>query len=121
MAVLGNGASGIQIVPALQPGKKQHTIYHDAPYSYAALEVDKLVHVIRSPTWIVPPQRQLIAASPSAPFIASIKMDAEENFAEEQIEEFKSDPKKYMKFVKTVEYELNSKFKVVRTALFELS
>jgi hypothetical protein len=55
----------------------------------------------------------MIAASPNAAFIASIKMDANENFTEEQIEEFKNDPAKYKKFVKTIEFELNSKFKMV--------
>ena len=92
VAVIGNGSSGVQIVPALQP------------------HVQKLVHVIGSPTWISPPQAQMIAASPNAAFISSIKMDAENNFKPEQIEQFKSDPEFYRKFVKAVEKEVNSRF-----------
>jgi hypothetical protein len=48
-----------------------------------------------------------------AQIIASVKMDADDNFTEEQIEEFKKDPKQYMKFVKAVENEANSKFKMM--------
>ena len=92
VAVIGNGSSGVQIVPALQP------------------DVQKLVHFVGSPTWISPPQEQMIAASPNAAFISSIKMDAENNFTSEQIEQFKSDPELYRKFVKAVEKEVNSRF-----------
>lgn len=40
-------------------------------------------------------------------------MDADENFTKEQIEAFENDPELYMKFVKAVEKEINSKFKMV--------
>lgn len=44
-------------------------------------------------------------------------MDANDNFTEEQIEEFKADPEFYMKFVKAVENEVNSRFKMVHLLL----
>lgn len=37
----------------------------------------------------------------------------DENFTEEQIEEFRKDPEFYMKFVKIVEKQVNSNFKMV--------
>ncbi|KAH8590837.1 hypothetical protein B0O99DRAFT_654712 [Bisporella sp. PMI_857] len=94
VAVIGNGSSGIQLVPALQP------------------DVQKLVHFIRSPTWVLPPPSQMMAANANSALIASIKMDAEGNFTPEQIEQFKTHPDLYMKFIKAVENELNGKFKM---------
>ena len=56
-----------------------------------------------------------MAQSPDAAFMGSIKMKApDEDFTEEQIEEFRKDPEFYMKFVKVVEKQVNSKFKMVR-------
>lgn len=98
VAVIGNGSSGVQIVPAMQP------------------DVQSLVHFVGSPTWISPPQAQMIAASPNATFISSIKMDEENNFAPEQIEQFKSEPELYRKFVKVVEKEVNSRFGSARNS-----
>ena len=96
VAVIGNGSSGVQIVPALQP------------------DVKSLVHFTRSPTWILPPPVQMMAASPNAALIKLIKMDDNNNFTPEQIEEFKNHPDRYLAFVKAVEAEVNSKFKIVR-------
>ncbi|KIM98172.1 hypothetical protein OIDMADRAFT_129122 [Oidiodendron maius Zn] len=92
VAVIGNGSSGVQIVPALQP------------------TVKKLVHILRSPTWISPPHTQVMAASPAAPFLSTIQFDAQGRFTESQMEEFKTDPQKYGKFVKVVEAIVNSRF-----------
>lgn len=101
VAVIGNGSSGVQIVPALQP------------------DVEKLVHFIGSPTWIAPSHAQMMAGSPNASFMSSIKMDAENNFTQEQIELFKSDPKLYKKYVKAVEKEINSRFGSARISLHQ--
>jgi len=78
-------------------------------------DVKKLVHFFRTPTWIAPPHTQVMAASPAAPLLASIKMDSQGRFTESQIEEFKTDPVKYATFVKTVEAIVNSRFKSVRS------
>lgn len=46
-----------------------------------------------------------------------IQLDAEENFSEETIEKFKSDPEFYRDFVKRIEVEVNSAFPVVGFSL----
>ncbi|RFU32996.1 hypothetical protein B7463_g3335, partial [Scytalidium lignicola] len=91
IAVIGNGSSGIQIVPTLQP------------------EVKELVHFVRSPTWIAPTQQQAIAAGPAAHILQNVEMDGDK-FTTQQIEKFKASPEYYLEFVKAVEQEINSKF-----------
>ncbi|KAH8675791.1 hypothetical protein BX600DRAFT_432344 [Xylariales sp. PMI_506] len=95
--VIGNGASGIQIVPALQP------------------DVKKLYHLFRNPTWIVPPRvmTMKIMGGPAKDIFSQIEMDEKENFTAAQIEKFKSDPQFYKKFVKIVEKDISSAFPVV--------
>ena len=95
VAVIGNGASGVQIVPAIYP------------------QVKKLVHVVRTPTWILPPRVQIFAAGSAADMMSSIELDADENFTPEQIARFQSDPDLYRSFVKTIEKETNSNFPLV--------
>jgi hypothetical protein len=51
-----------------------------------------------------------MAMSPAAAFLNTIKFDAEGKFAESQLEEFKTDPVKYGKFVKVVEAMISSRF-----------
>jgi hypothetical protein len=51
-----------------------------------------------------------MAASPAAAFLATIQFDAQGRFTESQMEEFQTDPQKYMKFVKVVEAIVNSRF-----------
>ncbi|RDL40506.1 Uncharacterized protein BP5553_00485 [Venustampulla echinocandica] len=94
VAVIGNGSSGIQIVPAIQPDVKQ------------------LVHFVRSPTWIVPLQLQTLAAGNAAPILSTIDMDGDK-FSSSQIEKFKKDFSLYDRFVKTVEKESNTSFPIV--------
>ena len=55
-----------------------------------------------------------MAASPAAPFLSTIQFDAQGRFTESQMEEFKTDPQKYGKFVKVVEAIVNSRFPSVR-------
>ncbi|TPX16724.1 uncharacterized protein E0L32_003665 [Thyridium curvatum] len=95
VAVIGNGSSGIQIVPALQP------------------DVQKLVHIIRSPTWVIPPRIPTFAMTGAAELLSQIKIDEDENFTSEQIEKFKSDPEFYRTFVKGIEKQVNSSFPIV--------
>ncbi|KAL4811851.1 hypothetical protein BDW67DRAFT_189249 [Aspergillus spinulosporus] len=93
-AVIGNGSSGIQIVPAIQPA------------------VSELVHFVRSPTWVVPPRLQVLASSKAGEVITQVEMDEEGNFTAEQIKRFKADPTFYKRFVKAVEEEVNGNFPI---------
>lgn len=111
---MGNGSSGVQIVPALQPCTKPLSPSLHINMLTKDLAVKKLVHVFRSPTWIAPPHTQVMAASPAAAYLSTIQFDAEGRFTESQIEEFKAEPQKYAKFVKVVEAIVNSRFPSVR-------
>ncbi|KAK4128613.1 FAD/NAD(P)-binding domain-containing protein [Parathielavia appendiculata] len=96
IAVIGNGSSGIQVLPELQPG------------------AEKLYHVFRTPTWVLPPRIQAWKVMGQAGQILSqIQMDAQENFSQETIERFQSDPDFYRAFVKKIEVEVNNAFPVV--------
>ncbi|KAG7292499.1 hypothetical protein NEMBOFW57_002534 [Staphylotrichum longicolle] len=98
IAVIGNGSSGIQVLPELQPG------------------AEKLYHIFRTPTWVLPPRIQAWKVMGQAGEILSkIQMDAQENFSPETIEKFQSDPEFYREFVKKVEAEVNNAFPVVLT------
>lgn len=87
VAVIGNGSTGIQIVPALQP------------------DVKHLIHLIRSPTWVTP------GAASRYPTLREGNMP--EHFSEEQKEIFRQNPSQYMAFRKAVEIEINGKFKML--------
>ncbi|KAK4043690.1 hypothetical protein C8A01DRAFT_32219 [Parachaetomium inaequale] len=96
IAVIGNGSSGIQVLPELQQG------------------AEKLYHVFRTPTWVVPPRIQAWKVMGQAGEILSkIQMDAQENFSQETIDKFQSDPEFYREFVKKVEVEVNNAFPIV--------
>lgn len=72
----------------------------------------ELVHCIRSPLWVVPPPQQTYLASKPAEHIGKVEMDGD-RFTPTQIEKFKSDPEYYLRFVKAIEEEINSKFPLV--------
>lgn len=74
VAVLGNGASGIQVVPAMQP------------------KVDRLVNYVRQPTWI----------SAKTGFEATPHLD-NLTFTEEQKEAWRRDPEALIEHMKTIE------------------
>ncbi|KAH7128925.1 hypothetical protein EDB81DRAFT_871659 [Dactylonectria macrodidyma] len=92
VAVIGNGSSGVQIVPVMQQDASQ------------------LVHFIREPTWIFPPRLTLLEMSKAAGVLEKIEYDEEGNFTPAQIARFKDDPEFYMVFVKAVEEQVNSNF-----------
>ncbi|TVY86466.1 putative sterigmatocystin biosynthesis monooxygenase [Lachnellula willkommii] len=94
VAVIGNGSSGVQIVPALQK------------------DVKELIHCIRSPTWIVPPQQETLLTSNCSELFGRVEMDGNK-FTPAQIEKFNSEPAYYLQFVKAIEEEINSKFSVM--------
>ncbi|KIH86704.1 flavin-binding protein monooxygenase [Sporothrix brasiliensis 5110] len=95
VAVIGNGSSGVQIVPAIHA------------------DVKKLVHIVRTPTWIIPPRVQIFKMGPAAEVMGTIELDVEENFTPEQISRFQSDPALYRTFVKTIEKETNNSFPIL--------
>lgn len=75
----------------------------------------KLVHIIRQPTWILPPRIQIFSIIGNAgEVLKQIEIDTEENFTPEQIARFESDPEFYRAFVKTIEKEVNNNFPIVR-------
>lgn len=94
VAVIGNGASGVQIVPAIRP------------------HVKKLHHIIRTPTLIIPPRVTTMKMGPSAALLEQIEMDDEERFSAATIERFRSDPAFYKKFAQTLETDSNIKFAI---------
>ncbi|KAK0731824.1 hypothetical protein B0H67DRAFT_477287 [Lasiosphaeris hirsuta] len=98
IAVIGNGATGLQVLPELQPG------------------ANKLYHIIRTPTWIPPPRIQSWKIMGQADrILEKVQLDQDEKFSEETIEIFKSDPDFYRGFIKRVEAEVNSTFPIVLT------
>jgi cation diffusion facilitator CzcD-associated flavoprotein CzcO len=119
VAVIGNGSTGIQIVPAIQPG---NALAH--PFKLISNDVhtvvSELVHFVRSPTWVVPPRLQVLANSKAGEVITQVEMDEEGNFSAEHIERFKADPAFYKRFVKAVEEEVNGNFPIVSLQLVVL-
>ncbi|KIW84398.1 hypothetical protein Z517_03648 [Fonsecaea pedrosoi CBS 271.37] len=91
VAVIGNGSSGVQIVPSIQP------------------HVKELVHLIRSPTWIAPPQTERMLKGASAEILQSALMDGDK-FRPEQIARFENDAEYYRAFIKATEEQVNARF-----------
>ena len=87
VAVIGNGSTGIQIVPAMQRHVKQ------------------LIHFVRSPTWVTP--------GAASRYPSLIGGEIPEFFGEEQKVRFRNDPKGYLAFRSQVEKEINSKFRML--------
>ncbi|KUJ06943.1 FAD/NAD(P)-binding domain-containing protein [Mollisia scopiformis] len=79
VAVLGNGATGVQLVPAMQP------------------DVKKLIHCIRSRTWI---------AGPSEPvqFCQQFTTDSSDRFPEEWKQNLLDNPEEYAKLLSDIDH-----------------
>ncbi|RSL49542.1 hypothetical protein CEP54_012383 [Fusarium duplospermum] len=92
VAVIGNGSSGVQILPEIQPA------------------VMSLVHFVREPTWVVPSRLQLLAQGAGGGVLDEVDLKENADFTEAQIERFKSDPEFYKKCVKAVEQVVNGNF-----------
>ncbi|PSR97543.1 hypothetical protein BD289DRAFT_458937 [Coniella lustricola] len=92
VAVIGNGASGIQLLPTIQP------------------DVKKLCHIVRTPTWIPPPWRQAQVMAGRGQMIKQVAVDDKENFTSEQIQKFLNDEDFYQNFVKSMEKDTASNF-----------
>ncbi|KAH0835158.1 hypothetical protein AYO21_10319 [Fonsecaea monophora] len=82
IAVIGNGSSGIQLVTALQP------------------LAEHLTNFIRNPTWISTSYAQAFAGPNGANF----------SYSEQQKEEFRKDPAKFLQYRKAIETDMNSNF-----------
>ncbi|KAH6988179.1 putative monooxygenase [Ilyonectria sp. MPI-CAGE-AT-0026] len=85
VALIGNGSSGIQILPELQKSAKQ------------------VIATIRSATWITPAFAQTHAGPGGANF----------SYTDEQKKEFRDDETKYTKYQKELESELSAGFALV--------
>ncbi|KAJ4252917.1 hypothetical protein NW762_010823 [Fusarium torreyae] len=92
VALIGNGSSGVQILPELQKACKQ------------------VVHFVRDPTWIVPSRLQLLAQGSGGGIIQEIELNDDESFPAAQLDRFESDPVFYRKFIKSVEEVVNGNF-----------
>ncbi|KAL2837073.1 FAD/NAD(P)-binding domain-containing protein [Aspergillus pseudodeflectus] len=99
VALIGNGSSGVQILPELQKGE----LLSDPKSS-------QVVHFIREPTWIVPSRLQLLAQGGGGGILNEIEMSDNESFPPSQIQRFEEDPAFYRKFVKAVEEVVNGNF-----------
>lgn len=99
VAVIGNGASGIQIVPAMQPDAK------------------KLVHIVRTPVWIIPPHIKSFSLGEAGQIIRDVGLDKDEKFPPDQIARFQRDPAFYRRFVKDIEKAVNDLFPMVCVSL----
>lgn len=114
VAVIGNGASGIQLLPEIQPGELPPS-NPSWPFEVDVREgVRKLYHIIRTPTWIIPPWIQtMMLLGKVGNALSNLEMDEQLNFSAVTIEKFKSDPEFYRAFVKAIERGINGTFPVV--------
>jgi cation diffusion facilitator CzcD-associated flavoprotein CzcO len=96
VAVIGNGSSGVQLVPEIQP------------------DVTRMYHLVRTPTWVLPPRVSTMTAMGCAKdILAQIDMDEKENFSNNTKTHFQQDPDFYRSFVKGIEREVNGSFPIV--------
>ncbi|KAL3485044.1 FAD/NAD(P)-binding domain-containing protein [Aspergillus germanicus] len=111
VAVVGNGSSGVQILPEMQRGEPLEGPYSNPNAKYIAIaDVKNLVHFVREPTWVVPSRLQLLAQGAGGGVLSQVSMDENSDFTKAQIERFKSDPIFYRRFVKAVEEVVNGNF-----------
>ncbi|KAG9228833.1 hypothetical protein BJ875DRAFT_219608 [Amylocarpus encephaloides] len=94
VAVIGNGSSGVQIMPTLQK------------------DVKKLIQFVRSPLWVVPPVQHTLLTDKSHDILREVEMDGDK-FTAGQIERFVADPEYHLRFVKMVEEEINDRFSLL--------
>ncbi|KAL4914978.1 hypothetical protein BDW62DRAFT_133987 [Aspergillus aurantiobrunneus] len=86
VAVIGNGSSGLQVVPALQP------------------KAEKLVNYIRHPTWV---------STNLAGDITKDHMGTNFEYTEEEKKLYREDPKAFLEYRKYVERSVNSVYKLM--------
>ncbi|KAL5621545.1 hypothetical protein BROUX41_006445 [Berkeleyomyces rouxiae] len=94
VALIGNGASGVQVMPWLTQN------------------AELLHHVIRTPTWILPPRVAMMKMGSMMEIIRGIEMDSEDNFSEAQIARFKEDSDLYDRLAQALEDDMQVKFAI---------
>ncbi|RAH48748.1 flavin-containing monooxygenase [Aspergillus brunneoviolaceus CBS 621.78] len=86
IAVIGNGSSGLQIIPALQP------------------KAARIVNFIRQPTWV---------STNLCPDITPDGMGTNFEYTEEERSRFRNDPAAFLAYRKQVECSVNSVYKLM--------
>lgn len=76
--------------------------------------VKQLVHTVRSATWLMPSQREMILARVQDKDLLDRLSIFEEAYSEEQRQLFKDRPDLYQKLIKASDQVFNDKYKVVR-------
>ena len=84
IALIGNGSTGIQILPSILDSAK------------------KIYVLLRSRTWVTPALAQRFAGPPGTNKV----------FTKEEMEEWSTDPQKYLAYRKEIENELNVRFRL---------
>lgn len=113
IVVIGNGATGVQLLPEIQPGMLRCTLPCKDLLTTAPA-AKKLYHVVRTPTWVLPPRIQSWKMTGQAEeAMSKIELDDRENFTQQTIDKFKSDPAYYRGFVKGTEKAVNKNFGIV--------
>ncbi|KAL1864437.1 hypothetical protein Daus18300_007669 [Diaporthe australafricana] len=77
------------------------------------IDVKKLYHVVRTPTWIPPPWRQGQAMMGGGQMLKEISLDEKENFPPEQIRRFADDLDFYRRFAKGIEKDTSGNFRLM--------
>ncbi|RDW71648.1 putative 4-hydroxyacetophenone monooxygenase protein [Coleophoma crateriformis] len=90
VGVIGNGSTGIQLVPALQKDVKHMAVF------------------MRSPTWVAPPFGTSALETDIRKGKKIDKGNSQHKFTEAEKERFKNDPEYYLMFRKRLEAEFNS-------------
>lgn len=85
VAVVGGGSSAVQVIPSIQP------------------KVGKLIAFLRSPVWITTG----FGAKHAGPGGTNFQ------YSEEQKEEFRRNPEKYIQYAREIEGELNKRFNLM--------
>ncbi len=89
IAVIGNGSSGVQILPEL-----------------AKLEGTKIVNYIQGPAWI-------FSGLPPAALIGGKDPSFNPAYSEETIERFRKDPEEFLRYRKTIQNSYSRLFHIV--------
>ncbi|OQE02940.1 hypothetical protein PENVUL_c037G06485 [Penicillium vulpinum] len=97
VAVIGNGSSGVQIVPAMKP------------------DVETLVHCVRSPLWVALAGVDRMAESTAGKVLSELELDGD-RFTSGQMTKFETDKEFYTKFIKATEEVVNNKFAYLVTS-----
>ncbi|RAK98790.1 flavin-containing monooxygenase [Aspergillus ibericus CBS 121593] len=87
IAVIGNGSSGLQIIPALQP------------------KAAKIVNYIRHPTWV---------SVNLCPDVTKDGMGTNFEYTDEERSKFREDPEGFLEYRKRIERSVNTVYKLMR-------